>query len=157
MKTTLPEKQQRGISVSRVHERDWDDLFDDLFSPFGLVRRETDIFRPSEGFMPRVDVTEENSEIKVTAELPGLDEKAVKVELEEDSLILSGEKREEHEEKTQGGGYRKERRYGSFRREIRLPARAKAESARAEFKNGVLTVTIPKAEESRKHVEIKVE
>jgi HSP20 family protein len=156
MKTTLPEKQQRSPSVNRVHERDWDDLFDDLFSPFGLIRRETDIFRPSEGFLPRVDVTEENAEIKVTAELPGLDEKAVKVELEEDSLILSGEKKEEHEEKTRSG-YRKERRYGSFRREIRLPARAQAEKARAEFKNGVLTVTIPKAEESRRHVEIKVE
>ncbi len=89
------------------------------------------------------------------AELPGMDEKSVKIELEENALMLSGAKKEEHEEKS-SHGYRIERRFGSFQRSIPLPGKVDAEKAKAEYKNGVLTVTIPKTEEPRKHIEIKV-
>ena len=115
-----------------------------------------DLFQPTEGFIPRVDVTEMEKEIRVTAELPGMEEKSVKVELEESALMLSGEKKEEREEKTRHG-YRMERRYGSFHRVIPLPARVEMDKAKAEYRNGILTVTIPKAVEARKHVELKVE
>ena len=142
---------------SEVQEREIgrDVIFDDFFSPFNLIRRETDLFKPSEGFMPRVEVEELDSEMKVTAELPGIDEKEVKVELEDNALMISGEKREEHQEKTKTG-IRTERRYGSFHRLIPLPAKGDVERAKAEFRKGVLTVTVPKTEEPRKRIEIKV-
>jgi HSP20 family protein len=152
--------KNRPLEASREEARTpgWDDFFDDedFFSPFSLIRRETDLFRPSETFIPRVDVQELDHEMKVTAELPGLDEKEVKVELEDNSLVISGEKKEERQEKTKSG-IRTERRFGSFHRSIPLPARGDVEKARAEFRKGVLTVTIPKTEEPRKHIEIKID
>lgn len=156
MKDLLTKRDNTKMPVRHVvADIGWDDMFEDFFRPFGMVRREMDVFQPSEKFMPRIDVYEENDEIKVTAELPGMDEKAVKVELDEGSLTLSGEKKEEHEQKTTHG-YRVERRFGSFERSIPLPGRVDVDKAKAEYKNGILTVTIPKVEEPRKHLEIKV-
>lgn len=99
------------------------------------------------GFAPRIDVVEREAEYLVTAELPGLEEKDFQLEVHQNLLTLSGEKRAEHEE---GKGWRwSERAYGRFRRSVQLPAEVAADKASAAFRNGVLTVTLPKTEHAR--------
>jgi HSP20 family protein len=102
-------------------------------------------------------VKETDAEYQVTAELPGLDEKDVKVELHGATLVLEGEKKEEHEEKKSGYVW-SERRYGSFRRDIPLPEEVDREKIKAAFKKGVLTVTLPKtpaARKTRRKIDVK--
>jgi HSP20 family protein len=145
------------------------------WSPFGLFSREVDRlfddvgrgwtlapFRGAEArtvgeMVPRLDVSETDQEIKVTAELPGMDEKDVVVTLEGDVLTLKGEKKAEAEEKGKNF-HRVERTYGSFQRMISLPAEVDATKVTAGFKKGVLTVTLAKspATQTRK-IEIKPE
>jgi HSP20 family protein len=99
------------------------------------------------GFNPRVDVDETEYEVKVTAELPGLDQKDFELNLaDNETLVLKGEKREEREDKN--GGWR-ERTYGRFERMISLPSEVDPEKVSAQFKNGVLTASFPKSQAAR--------
>jgi len=136
--------------------RDMNNLVDRFFGGFDL-----DPFGGSElatgDFMPRVDVRENDKEIKVTAELPGMDEKDIDVTLSRDSLTIKGEKQEETEDKGKDY-YRSERRYGSFHRVVPLSAEVDESKAEADFKKGVLKIRLPKtpeAQASRKKIEIK--
>lgn len=150
----LPARRAEDRSLFSL-QRDINELFSDFFGDFGLVP----FGRPAFGeaaFMPAVDVTETEKEVRVSSELPGMDEKDVKLELDDYGLTISGEKKEEHEEKGPHG-YRCERSYGTFRRLIPLPAKVDSAKARAEFRKGVLTVTLPKVEQDRKKVQIKIE
>ena len=109
--------------------------------------------------MPRVDVSETDMEVKVSAELPGMDEKDISVELQDDVLTLRGEKKSEQEEKGKNW-FRREQSWGSFQRSIELPAGVDAGKAKAQFKKGVLVFTAPKRPEEqaqRKTVPIQVE
>ncbi len=120
------------------------------FHPFG---------RRSVTFMPQVDVVDTEKEIKVSIELPGLDDKDVEVSLTRETLTIKGEKKEEKEEKGKDY-YRSERSFGSFTRTIPLPVEIDAEKAEASFKKGVLTVTLPKTKQvisQTKKVAIKAE
>lgn len=111
----------------------------------------------AEAFQPRVDVSETDSEIKVSAELPGLDENDIDVSLTRDTLTIKGEKKEEKEEKG-SDYYRMERSYGSFTRSIPLPVEVNTDKVEATFKKGVLRVTLPKtasAIEKTKKVAVK--
>jgi HSP20 family protein len=124
-------------------------------SPFSVMRRFAEEMdrafsgwgpdAGSEGrglWSPEVDITERDGKMVVTADLPGLKKDDVKVEVMENSLIIQGERRQEHEESDRG--YRRsERRYGSFYRSIPLPEGAQTDQARAEFKDGVLEVSMP--------------
>ncbi len=101
------------------------------------------------GTAPRIEVSETDREIEVTAELPGLEEKDVTVSMTQDALTLKGERRTETEDKQRNYIYQ-ERRYGAFQRTIPLPAGIDADQAKAVFKNGVLTVTVPKTEAAQK-------
>lgn len=92
---------------------------------------------------PAVDVIENSSGYTLRADLPGLSEKDITVELESNVLTVSGERRSEHEERT-GGYYRLERSSGSFRRALALPEGVNPEAITAQFENGVLEVTVPK-------------
>ena len=121
-------------------------LFDDFMgfgSPWGGASM---LSTPMREFIPNVDVTDMDGEVKVTAELPGMAQDDVNVELEEDMLTISGEKKQEEEEE-EGGRTWRESSYGSFVRQIPLPAHIDAKSAKASFKNGRLRVTLPKAQE----------
>jgi HSP20 family protein len=114
-------------------------------------------FGAPEAFWPAVNVTEDETSVKVSAELPGLDEKDLEVLVEGETLVLKGEKKEEAEKKT-GEYVYTERSYGSFRRVIPLPAEIKADKIEATFKKGVLHVTLPKAESAaskRKKIPVK--
>lgn len=109
------------------------------------------------GFNPAVDVTETDSHVVIKADLPGLTEKDIEVTLEENSLLLKGEKREEKDE-TRKGIHRIERSYGSFFRRIPLPAEIVNEKVEATFERGVLRIKLPKREEekgSHRRIEIK--
>ena len=102
-----------------------------------------------------VEVADSGTELKVVAELPGVDEKDVSVELQGDALTIRGEKAEE--ERKDEGYYLAERRYGAFTRTLRLPYAVEADQVQAAFKNGVLTVTLPKPAELQqaKRIEVK--
>jgi HSP20 family protein len=91
---------------------------------------------------PAIEVSENEGQLQVHAELPGLKPEEVKVELTQDALVIHGERKSEHEHRL-GGAYRSERRYGHFYREIPLPEGVNAEQARAQFRDGVLEVTVP--------------
>ena len=91
---------------------------------------------------PAVEVDYKNGNLVVSAELPGLSENDVDVQVVNDTLVIQGEKRDEREE-DEGGVRRTEIRYGQFYRAIPLPEGAQTDKARAEFQNGVLRVTIP--------------
>ncbi len=136
-----------------------DDLRDRTMRLFGswlpgrALRRddETDAYLPSfwAGLGgPAVDIEDRENEVVVTAELPGLDSKDFSVEVEADRLILRGEKKAETEKREKTYYYR-ESSYGSFHRAVPLPAEVNREDAKAQYKNGVLTVTLPKTEEAK--------
>ena len=94
-------------------------------------------------WLPAIDVVENDNDYVLRADLPGLSEQDINVELHNDVLTVSGERKSEHEERKQGY-YRVERSSGSFRRSVRLPEGVKPESIRATFERGVLEVTVPK-------------
>jgi len=93
--------------------------------------------------MPKVDVSETNDAVHVTAELPGMKEEDIEVTLSDGSLVIQGEKRAEKENKGQNY-YRVERSYGKFHRSIPLPAEVDDKKVDASFQNGVLNIVLPK-------------
>ena len=132
----------------------------DLWEPFTSLRRDMErLFEdfsrdlgwgpPTPGGMamaPRVDVSETDTELKIEAELPGIDEKDVEVVLGDGRLTIKGEKKQEKEEKKKDY-HVVERSYGSFARSIALPFEADADQVKASFAKGVLTVTVAKPPE----------
>src|SRR3954468_18167308 len=145
------------------------------FTPFGMMRRFADeMDRMFEGFgfpgiergrtmgmdtfSPRVDFFERDGKLVVRADLPGMSKDDVSVEVTEDAVVIDGERKYEHEAKEQGI-YRSERSYGRFHREIPLPEGVKTENATANFKNGVLEVSIdaPQTSKNRRRIDIQGE
>jgi HSP20 family protein len=107
------------------------------------------------GWTPVVDMVDHDDEIVLRADLPGLDEKDVEVQVQDHTLTIQGERKEEKEEKKQDYYY-SERSYGAFARTLPLPAAVEADKVKAIFKRGVLEVHLPKAKESKgKRIEIK--
>lgn len=98
--------------------------------------------------IPAVDVIEKGNSFEITAELPGMEEKDVEVTLANGALLIRGEKKAETEEKKKDY-YLHERSYGSFERYFGLPEGVAADRISASFKNGVLTVTLPKTQEAK--------
>jgi len=151
--TALPARGSFGFPSLREEVDRW---FGDFFGD-----RDFWPLWPSDGgfaetFTPKVDVTETDKEVRVMADLPGMEEKDIQVDLTDDGLTIRGERKSEHEEK-RGGFYRSERSYGSFERFITLPGPVEKDKAEALFKNGVLTVTVPKSPEAlRSHRRIEV-
>jgi HSP20 family protein len=127
--------------------REMNRLFDDAFGGFGLPN----VLGPALRQMPaapKIDVSETDNEIQVTAELPGIDQNNVEVLLEDDRLIIRGEKKEEREEDDKDRNYHvRERVQGAFSRTLPLPFAPDPNQVKAEFKNGVMTITIPKPHE----------
>ena len=159
-------------------------LFEDVWGPFARLREDMDrlfgtfigrvgglpslarghALDPFAGFergfgdaLAAVDVVESDKDYRLTAELPGLDEKSIDVTRAENTLTLKGEKKDEREEK-EGGFVFSERRFGSFQRSFRVPENVDRDKIEATFKNGVLTLVMPKnpqAPEKQKKIEIK--
>jgi len=115
-----------------------------LFDDVGLQGRGDRMWSPP------VSVSETNDEIVLTAELPGMSESDIQIELENNVLSISGEKTEERQEGDEERRYHVwERSYGSFRRSFTLPRTVSADDVTASFEGGVLTVTMPKAAEAK--------
>ncbi|HIA51543.1 MAG TPA: Hsp20/alpha crystallin family protein [Candidatus Melainabacteria bacterium] len=129
-------------------QREMNSLFQDFFKNFelGSFNYDEDAFGD---FSPRVDMNETEKEFRVTAELPGMEEKDVQIKLAGDVLTISGEKHNEKVEDVKGH-YRMERVYGSFSRSLLLPTEVELEKSTATFKNGVLTVVLPKTPDTEK-------
>ena len=121
-------------------ERDMENLMERLFGP--------EDGRWLLGFAPGVNVAETETEYEVSTELPGMKPEEFKVELKGNELWITGEKKEEKEENGKTF-HRVERSYGEFRRVVPLPGKVNAEKIVAEYREGVLKVLVPKAEEAK--------
>jgi HSP20 family protein len=106
-------------------------------------------------FAPDVDVDESDTEVRVSADLLGVDEKDIDLSVGDDWLTIKGEKKSEKEEKNGGRRY-VERTYGSFERTLALPCEVDADKANASFKKGVLTVTLPKSAKAAKAKKVAI-
>jgi HSP20 family protein len=133
-------------SFSALH-REMDRLFDSFLRDYGVPG-----LASAEGSSlmaaPKIDVSETDREIRIEAELPGVKEDDIEVELADDLLTIRGEKKAERQE-GQKGYHMKERTYGSFSRAMRLPFSADPEQIKASFDSGVLTVTVAKPHEAK--------
>ncbi len=133
--------------------RQVNELFNDFFRDFGrpywLALPNAELSKQrAEVLLPCIDVAQTDQAIQVTAELPGLDEKDIEVTLENQALVIKGNKKQESEE-TKKNYQLTERSYGEFLRVIPLPEEIKKEEVKAQFKKGVLSITIPKAEQAK--------
>jgi len=155
MKDLIP-WNNRGRDVVRRDElvhpflslhREMNRMFDDVFRGFDVAP-----FRGMAPFeslgWPQLDIDETDKEVRITAELPGLEEKDVQLEVANGVLTISGEKKHESDDKERRVS---ERYYGRFERKIALED-VEEDKAKGSFKNGVLTVTIPKAPNAKSNV-----
>lgn len=134
--------------------REMNRLFDDVFRGFDARLPALGRLSSSGAGWPSVEIADSDNAIHITAEMPGLDDKDIELSLEDGVLTLKGEKRSETEDKDKRFS---ERFYGRFERRIPLGAEIEEDSVRADFKNGVLTVTLPKTERAQtkaKRIEI---
>jgi HSP20 family protein len=151
---TTSAKETRPAPATRPARTDW-------VSPMGWLRSEID--RLFEDFgqpgasafsfgvpaaAPALEMVDEDKAYRLTAELPGLAEKDVELSVADGVITISGEKKEEKNEKD-NGYMLSERRYGSFRRQLALPSDVNPDGIKAGFKDGVLTVTLPKDENAK--------
>ena len=153
-KKSVPARREEEKPFALLR-REIDSLFDNFFRGFDIEPFESRMG----AFTPQVDVTENDKEIKISAELPGMDEKDIDLSLQNDMLTIKGEKKEEKEDKGKDY-YRMERSYGSFIRTIPLPVEVETDKVEAKFKKGVLSITLPKTAKAvaeTKKIAVKVE
>lgn len=152
MRDLMPWGRQEGRAPALYDERrdpftalrrEMDRLFDDTFRSFGLTAPGSWQSRT----WPSVEVNETDTDIRVTAELPGLGEKDVELTLENGVLTLRGERKSETDDRERGYS---ERFYGRFERRIALPAGIDEAKINARFDNGMLNITLPKSPEAER-------
>ncbi len=157
--SAAPVKQPRGGELSPLlgMHQELDRWMDSVMRQFGMPPLEGRFDDMPALLRPQLDIAESDREYVITVEVPGVDEKDVKLSLDDQRLIIEGEKRQENT--TEEDRYQRiERSYGSFRRVLDLPVDAKAEDIKASFANGVLTVTVPRSGEvksSRREIPIE--
>ncbi|MGA2266423.1 MAG: Hsp20/alpha crystallin family protein [Phycisphaerae bacterium] len=139
------EEVSKMTTLARRHTHQWplwrwEDAFGDMMERFFEPTR----FLTDGEWMPALDVAERQDSIVVRAEVPGLRSEDINVSVEGRTLMISGEKKDQTEDKGETY-YRSERRYGGFRREVLLPTDVNAEKIEAVCHEGVLTITLPKA------------
>jgi HSP20 family protein len=147
---SVPSRRAEEVSPFLALHREMNRLFDDVFNSFG---NPTSLLGRLPAW-PSVEVVQSDQEIRVSAELPGLDEKDVEVLVDDNALTIRGEKRSETKDDERRFS---ERYYGRFERVIPLPFAVEEDKAEASFTNGVLTVTLPrsaKAEDRAKRIAI---
>ncbi|KFG69323.1 Hsp20/alpha crystallin family protein [Microvirga sp. BSC39] len=143
---TTPSRYREEADPFMTLHREMNRLFDDVFrgfdmAPLGSMSRMAG--------WPHVEVVDNDTDVRISAELPGLEDKDVEVLMGDGVLTIRGEKRSEIEDKERAFS---ERHYGRFERRIPLAWEVEKDKIDASFKNGVLTVTLPKAAESRPEV-----
>ena len=140
--TLVPWRRAQPVRVGRVDLYDeLDRVFDGFWRGFGLPAAS----QAPRVLAPRMDVTETETEYRLEAELPGLEEKDIQVTLENGVLTLAGERKEEHEETDEKRGFmHRESFRGRFERSLALPEDADEKGVTANYKSGILTLAIPK-------------
>jgi HSP20 family protein len=139
-------------SLRQEIDRLFDDFGRSLWQPFRRSFFATEPLLGREmtwGTAPAVDIVESEKAYEITAEVPGMDEKNIEVKVANGNLTIKGEKQEEKEEKKKDY-YLQERKFGSFERSFSVPEGVDADKIEANFKKGVLTVTLPKKAEAQK-------
>lgn len=130
--------------------RDMDDLFHSFFRDWPSLLAETRVW-------PAIDIAEKEDALIVKAELPGCKADDIDISVHGNTMTISGEKKQEQEKKEEGY-YHLERSYGSFRRDLTLPTDVNADKVEASFKDGILSVTLPKSEKAKaKKIKVKGE
>lgn len=150
---SMPQALRPFESLRREVDRLFDDFAGGIWrSPFSRSFFDMEPARRSQSVMsamPAVDVTETDKAFEIIAELPGMDEKNIEVKVADGVLTIKGEKREEKEEKNKDY-YVSERSFGLFQRSFQVPSGVDTDKIDASFRNGVLTVTLPKSTEAQK-------
>jgi HSP20 family protein len=132
---------QPDTSLARLRG-EMDNLFDRFFrDPWGAGAWDSPLNAPAAA--PRMDLAESENDVTVTMELPGVDPKAVQIDVVGDVLTVRGEKKQEKEERRRNVHYT-ERQYGSFQRTVQLPHYVDADKVDASYREGLLTITMPK-------------
>jgi HSP20 family protein len=139
--TTTRRQQEPMTSLRRLNT-----LLDEAFGAWPMQGQENGALTSS--WIPACDVFEDKEAVKIVAEVPGVKPEDVKISLENNLLTIRGEKRQQAEEKNERV-HRYERSYGAFERAFSLPTTVDPEKIQANYANGVLTVTIPKADRAR--------
>ncbi len=157
--TTLPNDGNSSLSVTGMRD-EMDRIFERLWNnPFAAIESQDRWFGDysQTEFMPRLDVTDDDNNLRVTIEAPGVDPKDFDIELSDGVMTIRGEKRRE-ETRTDEGCYRLERSYGSFQRIVPLPSEIDTTRCEAKFDKGIVTIKLPKTEKAKKqtvHVAVK--
>ena len=146
MALALRRKDREMNPLTRIHD-EMDDLFGNFFEKWDLPIM-------NKGRWPALDVVENDNEFVVKAEVPGCKAEDIDISVNNNRLIISGEKKQD-EEKKEKNYYHLERSYGSFRREINLGSEIDANKIDATYKDGILSIKLPKTEKT-KPVKIKV-
>ena len=120
------------------------DEMDRLFD-FAWPTRDSGLFS---GWSPALDVHDEKDNLVVHVELPGMKKEEINISLHDGALTVSGERKQEREQK-EGESFRSERYFGKFQRSVTLPAAVDAKNVKATYKDGLLTIHLPKAEEAK--------
>ncbi len=133
----LPKLRSKSESI-RTRDSVFDDLFNELYSlPTSFLSKS------GVDLSPRIDISETDSEYKIEAELPGINQKEIDVKIDNNILTIKGKKEDIKEEKEKNYHLR-ERYYGAFQRSISLPNNIEPEKIKASFENGVLNISVPK-------------
>ena len=173
MSRDLSKEKKSSQAVEQKSSRG--DVWPASYSPFGIMRRfADDMDRMFEGigfpsmrrlgrwgsgtenrFSPELEILERDGKLVIRADLPGLTKGDVNVDISEHTLTIEGERKQEHES-TEGGLYTSERSYGHFRREIPLPEGVNPDTAKANFKNGTLEITLDAPEKAKNQRRIEI-
>lgn len=145
-------RQERGLSLYQPEEsgpfasfhREVNRLFDEALRGFDMPR--TSPMAMTSNAWPRLETSENDNEIRIIAELPGMDEKDIDLSIDNGMLTLKGEKKSEVEDRERGYS---ERFYGRFERRLSLPQGVMEDKCDASFRNGVLTIHLPKSAEAK--------
>jgi len=144
------DKNIQIVPLRQVIDKLFEESFLDPFAAFRAIEK-----GPEGTSFPKIDISETDKEIEIKADIPGIEPDKINVEISDEEVIISGEYESKKEEKKKTY-YRLERQSGFFKRLIPLPVKAVSEKAKAEFKNGVLEIKVPKQKVSPKRVKIKV-
>lgn len=140
----------KGMTPWNLNFPSIDEFFDKFTSDLPFMRPSIDNILSSElVLIPKVDVVEDDRSYQLSAELPGVELDDIKLDLSDGVLTLSGEKKIQDEEKKEGNYHLMERRYGNFKRSFLLPVSIEADKIKADFKKGVLNISMPKSEKAQ--------